>query len=215
MFIAEGARLVEDLIRAGARARLVIHTDGYSPIGHAASAPLRAVSERQMARLSELSSPPAVLAVFERPSSSLWADRGVHATSGNGPAAAPNGSAGGLERPAVGELVIALDAVQNPGNVGAVVRSMHWFGVYRLFCGDGTADPFGPKVVQQRGAARRRLKLARCRPSRRRWARPSACRLRAGRWCHSSGMRETRGGFPSCRRRRLRAPERPPRPRAV
>ncbi len=47
-----------------------------------------------------------------------------------------------------GDVVVALDGVQDPGNVGTVIRSAAWFGVETVLLGDGTADPFAPKVVR-------------------------------------------------------------------
>lgn len=46
------------------------------------------------------------------------------------------------------KLGIALDEVQDSGNVGTIIRLALWFGFDYLFLGDGTADPYSPKVVQ-------------------------------------------------------------------
>lgn len=46
------------------------------------------------------------------------------------------------------ELVIALDRVQNPGNIGTIIRSCEWFGVGSLILSKGCADIFQPKVIQ-------------------------------------------------------------------
>lgn len=45
-------------------------------------------------------------------------------------------------------LCLALDSVQNPGNVGTIIRLADWFGIHSLICSPGTADVFSPKVVQ-------------------------------------------------------------------
>ncbi len=49
---------------------------------------------------------------------------------------------------ALRELVLALDDVQNPGNLGTIVRLADWFGITDIVCSEATADCFNPKVVQ-------------------------------------------------------------------
>jgi RNA methyltransferase, TrmH family len=52
------------------------------------------------------------------------------------------------ETDAVGDIAIALDGVQDPGNVGTIIRTAAWFGVKSVLLGQGTADPYAPKVVR-------------------------------------------------------------------
>lgn len=80
------------------------------------------VSASEMARLSFLRTPTPVLAVAEIPSF--------------GAAKAPEG------------LCLALDDVQDPGNVGTIIRLADWFGVRDIYCSPKTADCWSPKVVQ-------------------------------------------------------------------
>lgn len=47
-----------------------------------------------------------------------------------------------------GGLVLALDDVQNPGNMGTIIRLADWFGIGDIVCSEATADCFNPKVVQ-------------------------------------------------------------------
>ena len=47
-----------------------------------------------------------------------------------------------------GELVLALDGIQDPGNLGTIIRTSDWFGVYDIYCSLDTADCYNPKVVQ-------------------------------------------------------------------
>lgn len=47
-----------------------------------------------------------------------------------------------------GDVVIALDGLQDPGNVGTIIRTAAWFGVETILLGNSTADPFAPKVVR-------------------------------------------------------------------
>lgn len=45
-------------------------------------------------------------------------------------------------------LYIMLDGIQDPGNLGTIIRTAHWFGVHRVFCSPGTVDIFNPKALQ-------------------------------------------------------------------
>ncbi len=45
-------------------------------------------------------------------------------------------------------VIVAMDAVQDPGNVGTIIRTASWFGAAGIIFGKGTADPFHPKVVR-------------------------------------------------------------------
>lgn len=109
LFVAEGEKLVGELLESGFRIREVYRVGDN-------------VSASEMARLSFLRTPTPVLAVAEIPSYP---------------------GAGG-----VGGLCLALDEVQDPGNLGTILRLADWFGVRDVFCSRGTADCWSPKVVQ-------------------------------------------------------------------
>ena len=82
------------------------------------------VSEKEMERISQLKTANSVLAVVELPKSNLASVK-------------PNKN-----------LVLALDRVQNPGNLGTIIRLADWFGISDIVCSEDTADCFNPKVVQ-------------------------------------------------------------------
>lgn len=52
-----------------------------------------------------------------------------------------------------GGIIIALDSIQDPGNVGTIIRTASWFGAAALLSGKGTADLFHPKVVRSTAGA--------------------------------------------------------------
>ena len=82
------------------------------------------ISEKEMERISQLKSANSVLAVVELPKPKL-----------------------SLANPAK-NLVLCLDRIQNPGNLGTIIRLADWFGISDIVCSEDTADCFNPKVVQ-------------------------------------------------------------------
>ena len=57
------------------------------------------------------------------------------------------------------QLVLALDGVQDPGNLGTIIRIADWFGIENIFCTNETADCWNPKVVQATMGSIARVKL--------------------------------------------------------
>lgn len=118
LFIAEGDKLISEIIASGLKVRNI-----YALGGHLTGS-AEVVTAKEMERISQLKTASSSLAVVEQPR---------HKT----PTAAPSNA-----------LCIALDGVQNPGNLGTIIRLADWFGVEDIFCSQDTADCFNPKVVQ-------------------------------------------------------------------
>ena len=57
------------------------------------------------------------------------------------------------------DLIVALDGVQDPGNLGTIIRTCDWFGVHELVCSLDTADCYNPKVVQATMGALARVRV--------------------------------------------------------
>ena len=64
--------------------------------------------------------------------------------------------------PSAEELIIALDEVQDPGNLGTIIRTADWYGIRRIVCSPTTADCFAPKVVQATMGALLRVEVHYC-----------------------------------------------------
>lgn len=94
------------------------------------------VSRQEMDRVSLLHAPQEVLAVFSLPSVD---ERCPKADASR--------------------LSILLDEVQDPGNVGTIIRTADWFGIRDIYCAPGTADCFSPKVVQATMSALGRVRM--------------------------------------------------------
>ena len=56
-------------------------------------------------------------------------------------------------------MVVALDGIQDPGNLGTIIRTCDWFGVHDIICSRDTADCYNPKVVQATMGALARVRI--------------------------------------------------------
>lgn len=148
VFVAETPKVVEMLLRSELRlralyavedyaeqltatgagiAKTAARTDGANAAKTAAdglAAHLTVISEKELARISGLSTPQQVLGLWETPTRTLSLGEAFRGVS------------------------LVLDGLQDPGNLGAVIRLADWFGIDRLLCSHDTADAFQPKCVQ-------------------------------------------------------------------
>lgn len=126
-FLAEGHKLVGDLL-GHFHCRLLVATDEWfasnGGVQTAAIDETVTVSEEDLSRASLLKTPQQVLAVFDQPE--YPTDPSVIGRS----------------------LCLALDGVQDPGNLGTIVRLADWFGIEDVFCSPQTADIYNPKAMQ-------------------------------------------------------------------
>lgn len=117
LFVAEGPKVVGDLLRAGFKAHTIFATNEWDSQGQT----FQEVSDEELRRVSFLQHPQRVLALFFIPTESV---------------------------PSVSSLSLALDDVQDPGNLGTIIRIADWFGIDTIYCSENTADAWSPKVVQ-------------------------------------------------------------------
>ena len=134
-FIAEGNKLVEDTLSAF-ECDLILATPSWIVShAHESLSKIQEVDEQEMSKVSQLVTPPDVLAVYRIPEYHLNIET--------------------LKK----ELVLALDTVQDPGNLGTIVRLADWFGIRHIVCSPDTADLYNPKVVQATMGALARVKV--------------------------------------------------------
>ena len=57
------------------------------------------------------------------------------------------------------EWILLLDDIQDPGNMGTIIRNCDWFGIRKIICSDGCVDAFNPKVVQASMASVGRVQI--------------------------------------------------------
>lgn len=142
LFLAEGPKAVGDLIGLMSCEELYVTATGRETLGEAACAGVRTVEEvapAELARISQLRTPQGVVGVFRMPAVEADPDE--------------------LVRAATADLCLALDCVQDPGNLGTIVRLADWFGITHIFASPDTADVFAPKVVQATMGAIGRVKV--------------------------------------------------------
>ena len=125
LFVAEGGKTVLDLIASGLKTDKVIATkDWLEEYTLSAEIEVVEVTGEEMRRVSFLQAPQGVMAIFKQPR---------HKTD--------------LTAPERG-LCLALDNVQDPGNLGTIIRIADWFGIEDIFCSVGTVDVYNPKTIQ-------------------------------------------------------------------
>jgi len=129
LFVAEGPKVVGDLLACGFTARQLYATEEWQPHG---AAPQRVTAD-ELRKLSFLQHPQQVLAVFCLPEA---------------PKASPEKG-----------LVLALDGIQDPGNLGTIIRVADWFGIDTIYCSEDTVDAWSPKVVQATMGSIARVKI--------------------------------------------------------
>lgn len=138
LFLAEGPKTVSDLIDGGIHPRLiVISNERPAPDAVKASGcETITVSASQFESISHQKSPQQLLALFEKPKHTIN-NNAIHK-----------------------ELALVLDGVQDPGNLGTIIRAADWFGIHTIICSNDSADVYNPKVVQATMGAIARVKVA-------------------------------------------------------
>lgn len=130
LFIAEGERCVEQIVINGfVEVEALVVQKGFQP-GFKVTDTVFEVNPNDFETLSDTDSPQGVLAVCKIPTETSLEQL--------------TGASG---------VIVAVDAVQDPGNVGTIIRTAAWFGASGILFGEGTADPFHPKVVRSTAGA--------------------------------------------------------------
>jgi TrmH family RNA methyltransferase len=125
LFTAEGEKTIKDFLDTDFNLHyLIVRKNFENRQKLPAKAESYEVSEHIMKKLSNFKNPPDVFAVFEIPEYPL-------------PGSEVNN-----------QLSLYCDTVQDPGNLGTIIRTAAWFGIHTLFCSEDTADMFNPKVIQ-------------------------------------------------------------------
>lgn len=119
LFIAEGVKGIHELLSSNFELEhLYVTVDDFRTV---ASTQKTLISDADLKKISALTTPNTCLAVFKIPN----------------------------ERAVVSEgLIVALDTIRDPGNMGTILRLCDWFGINQVICSKETVDLYNPKVVQ-------------------------------------------------------------------
>ncbi len=122
LFVVEGKKMVTELLKSSYNVKEVYNTEKNIADELQGLENLRIITEVEMKRISGLDTPTDVLAIVHMPDNSTEVD--------------------------INNTVIALENIQDPGNLGSIIRTADWFGVRTIFCSENTVDIYNSKVVQ-------------------------------------------------------------------
>lgn len=123
-FVAEGPKIVGELVKKHKPLRIIATEDWFSSSHFVKREDDILVTEEELRRVSFLQHPQQVVGVFPLPEVKL------NSFNTNN------------------DVLLALDGVQDPGNLGTILRIADWFGITAIVCSPETADVYNPKVVQ-------------------------------------------------------------------
>lgn len=119
LFIAEGIKVIQELLDAQYELDQIYAT---VPLFKEVSENKKTlISDVELKKISALTVPNNCLAVFKIPSEKVFNEKG---------------------------LIVALDSIRDPGNLGTIIRICDWFGVEQIVCSQDTVDVYNPKVIQ-------------------------------------------------------------------
>ncbi|MFB9109023.1 TrmH family RNA methyltransferase [Flavobacterium gyeonganense] len=119
LFFAEGIKVIQELLQSNFELEYLFTTQNdFETVGTSKCIP---VTEQELKKISALSTPNTCLAVFKIPAGNTIIDSG---------------------------LILALDDIRDPGNLGTILRLCDWFGIQQIICSKETVDIYNPKVVQ-------------------------------------------------------------------
>ena len=130
LFIAEGVKVVQELLVSNFVLEHLYETEAIFKQVSVSQKTL--INEQDMNRITALSSASSCLAIFKIPTETKIETKG---------------------------LIVALDDIRDPGNLGTIIRLCDWFGVTQLLCSHETVNVYNPKVIQATMGSITRVKV--------------------------------------------------------
>ncbi|MBZ9728405.1 RNA methyltransferase [Salegentibacter sp. JZCK2] len=132
LFVAEGFKTISELVNSNFKLNRLFSLEADFGIK---PDEFQKIDERELKKISFLKTPQAALALFEIPRENIVQDE---------------------------SLILALDGVRDPGNLGTIIRLCDWFGIKNLVCSQDSVDCFNPKVVQATMGSLARVNVSYC-----------------------------------------------------
>ena len=121
LFVVEGRKMVEELLHSSFEISYLFATERFASEHPLDDPRLEFVNEVQMEQMSGQDTPPGILAVARIPEMRI-----------------KDGE----------RMVLALDGIANPGNMGTIIRTAEWFGIRQVVCSQDSVEIWNPKVIQ-------------------------------------------------------------------
>lgn len=119
LFFAEGIKVIQELVESNFELVHLYTTQGdFEKVSNEKKV---VISEEELKKISALATPNSCLAIFKIPKDKKINESGI---------------------------IIGLDSIRDPGNLGTIIRLCDWFGVNQILCSKETVDIYNPKVVQ-------------------------------------------------------------------
>ncbi len=135
LFVVEGVKLVEELMASQVEVHSVYATEKWQCNEKNQKVSVTLIKLNELERISGLKTPNEVLAIARIPQNPFEASQ--------------------LQ----GKLTLALNRINDPGNLGTIIRIADWFGIETVLCSHGTVACYNPKVVQATMGALFRVKV--------------------------------------------------------
>lgn len=127
IFAIEGNKLVEELLKSNFKINNIFTTEQWvekNPVFANKIADYELVTSKQMEQISNFVTPPGIFATAMMPNYKI------------------------TPKDADNQLILLLDGINDPGNLGTIIRTADWFGIKKIVISEDTCDPWQPKVIQ-------------------------------------------------------------------
>jgi TrmH family RNA methyltransferase len=122
VYIIEGPKLLEEALKANCAIEKIYATSAWLDQQDLLGVPVETVDEVMLARMSQLNTPNQVIALVNKQQAVL--------------------------APFDKTFTLLLDGIQDPGNLGTIIRTADWFGIQQIIVTSDTASTYNPKVIQ-------------------------------------------------------------------